>query len=128
MSARSYRILLIDDSEISLNFAQAVLEKGGFEVRAIRDLGVLESGLGDWVPDLILTDVNMPGTTGDALCRSLKGHYDTAHVPVVLFSSLDSEELADLARDCAADAYLSKRDGLGDLCEQIGSLCRELLW
>jgi len=128
VSGRSYRILLIDDSEISLSFAQAVLEKGGFEVRAVRDLGELDAGLGDWVPDLILTDVNMPGTTGDALCRSLKGHYDTAHVPVVLFSSLDSEELAHLARECAADAFVSKRDGLADLCDQIGSLCRELLW
>lgn len=126
--SRAYRLLLIDDSEISINFARAVLEGCGYQVHAVTDVAKIDTDLADWVPDLILTDVNMPDLSGDQLCKMLKAHYDTAHVPVVLFSSLANEELEKLSRECHADGFLTKRDGLGQLCDHVETLCRELLW
>ncbi len=123
-----HRILLVDDSLISLQLAKAVLEAGGYRVRTVHDLAALDGDLEDWVPELILTDVQMPDLTGDALCRRLKGKYDTAHVPVVLFSSMASDQLAKLAHECAADGFLSKQEGLDTLCENVERLCDELIW
>jgi DNA-binding response OmpR family regulator len=56
------------------------------------------------------------------LCRLLKSSYETAHVPVVLFSALTNEELEVLARECDADGFLSKVNGLERLPDELGLL------
>lgn len=102
------KLLLVDDSELTLRVAASVLESAGYEVRTSTEVRDLRSVLGAWSPDLILTDVNMPGMSGVELCRMLKASYETAHVPVVLFSSLPAAQLEVLARECEADGFLSK--------------------
>jgi CheY-like chemotaxis protein len=121
MSGRR-KILLVDDSEISLHFVSGVLERSGYEVRSTTEVKNLKTVLGDWRPDLILTDVNMPNLSGVELCRLLKSSYETAHVPVVLFSSSPPEELAEMARDCEADAFVSKVGGLDRLPQELALL------
>lgn len=103
-------MLLIDDSEATLRMVASVLNRSGFECRTSTSVDQLTTALGEWRPDVILTDVNMPGTSGVELCRQLKATYETAHVPVVLFSSLSVEELEVLARTCEADGFLTKSD------------------
>jgi len=125
---RQWKILLIDDSEISLHFAEAALVRDGFEVRSTTSLDEFDTVVADWSPNLVLTDVNMPGMPGDELCKELKNRYETSAIPVVLFSSLDEAELAELARTCAADGYLCKRDGLDRLGAELRELCESLAW
>jgi|SRR5690606_8828409 len=120
MRVGSRKVLVIDDSEISLHFASQVLERAGFDVRT--STTVETDALGEWRPDVILTDVRMPGISGVELCRMLKSRYDTAHVPVVLFSAMAPQELEVLARDCEADGYLSKLNGLDNLPEELSLL------
>jgi CheY-like chemotaxis protein len=109
---QQHKILLIDDSDVSLHFTSRVLGRAGFDVRTTSDVHDLEAVLGGWRPDVILTDVDMPGLSGPQLCRILKSNYETAHVPVVLFSAVPSHELETMARECEADGYLSKANGL----------------
>ena len=123
-----HKILLIDDSEISLHFASQALKRSGYEVRTVTDVQEFGSALGDWRPDLILTDVTMPGMSGVELCRLLKSHYDTAHVPVVLFSALPNDELEVLARQCEADAFVSKANGLDRLPHEVATLLESTLF
>ena len=122
------KILLIDDSEVSLHFTARALDKAGFDVRTTLDVNDLGSVLGTWRPDLILTDVDMPGLTGLELCRMLKSSYETAHVPVVLFSSMSPEELETMARDCEADGFLSKSNGLERLPQELQLLIENALF
>lgn len=116
------KVLLIDDSELSLELACEALAGCGFEVRTSTGLNDFGAALGQWRPDLILTDVKMPGMSGVELCRFLKSRYETAHVPVVLFSALPASELAALARECEADGYLSKMNGFDKLSEELSLL------
>lgn len=122
------KILLIDDSEISLHFASRVLGRAGFDVRTTLDVNDLHSVLGGWRPDVILTDVNMPGLSGPDLCRKLKSSYETAHVPVVLFSGVPSHELETMARECEADGFLSKSNGLDQLPQELELLIESALF
>jgi CheY-like chemotaxis protein len=116
------KVLLIDDNDVSLRFAATALEHAGYEVRTSTNVSDFDTALGEWPPDVILTDVNMPGISGVELCRLLKSRYDTAHVPVVLFSALPLAELAVLARECAADGFLSKLQGLSTLPDELANL------
>jgi CheY-like chemotaxis protein len=126
--AHKRKVLLIDDSEISLHFAAAALTRAGYDVRTSTDVHEFGAALGTWRPDVILTDVSMPGITGVELCRRLKSSYETAHVPVVLFSALPNEELETLARECEADGFLSKVNGLDRLADELALLFETALF
>ena len=116
------KVLLVDDSALALVTVTGVLEDAGYEVRATDDVQRLDAVLGDWRPDIILTDVNMPGISGVDLCRMLKASYETAHVPVVLFSVEPNDVLAQMARNCEADGFLSKANGLVRLPDELALL------
>jgi len=128
MTVAQHKVLLIDDSEISLHFVASVLSKAGYDVRTADDVDKISNVLGDWRPDIILTDVNMPGVSGLELCRMLKSNYETAHVPVVLFSAVPAEELEGMARDCEADGFLSKANGLDVLPKELSLLIETALF
>jgi CheY-like chemotaxis protein len=122
------KVLLIDDSELALATVTSVLEDAGYEVRSTDDVEKISAVLGDWHPDIILTDVNMPGISGVDLCRMLKASYETAHVPVVLFSAESNDVLAVMARTCEADGFLSKANGLVQLPEELARLIETALF
>ena len=123
-----YKVLLVDDSEISLHLVAAALRDAGYEVRTTDDVHDLSPVLGGWHPDVILTDVDMPGVTGVELCRMLKANYETAHVPVVLFSSVPHDQLEQLARECEADGFLCKAHGLARLPKELALLIETALF
>jgi CheY-like chemotaxis protein len=126
MAAR--RVLLIDDSEVTLQVVAGVLRGAGYDVRSATEVVELSAMFGDWRPDVILTDVHMPGMSGIELCRRLKSSYETAHVPVVLYSALSPEDLAVLARECEADAFLSKSSELDALPQELALLIQTSLF
>jgi len=125
---RKKKILLIDDSEITLALEKSVLESRGYDVRATSTLMEFEKTLQDWKPHLILTDIHMPEATGADICRTLKNEYGTQDIPIVLFSSLPDEELSRLAEQVGADGYLSKANGLDAMGEKIDELVESIIW
>ena len=122
------KILLIDDSEITLALEKSVLESRGYDVRATSTLMEFEKTLQAWKPHLILTDIHMPEATGADICRTLKNEYGTQDIPIVLFSSLPDDELSRLAEQVGADGYLSKANGLDALGEKIDELVESIIW
>jgi CheY-like chemotaxis protein len=122
------KVLLIDDSEVTLQVIADVLAGAGYDVRSSTEVLDLGSVLGEWRPDVILTDVNMPGMSGVELCRRLKSSYETAHVPVVLYSALAPADLEVLARECEADAFLSKSSELEALPKELADLIDQSLF
>lgn len=121
------RILLVDDSELTLQVERAYLESAGYEVRTVSSIDKLGAVLEAWSPDLVLTDVDMPVMGGAELCRLIKARIQRL-VPVVLFSSLPDRELEALAQRCGADGYLSKSSGLESLGQRVDELCDSILW
>jgi CheY-like chemotaxis protein len=122
------RILLIDDSEITLAMEKSVLEGRGYEVKATSTLVEFEKTLATFKPDLILTDLHMPDAKGTDICRTLKNEFKTQDIPIVIFSSLGDEELGKLAAQVGADGFLSKANGLEALGEKIDELVESILW
>lgn len=128
MADEKRKILLIDDSEITLALEKSVLESRGYDVRATSTLMEFEKTLQSWKPHLILTDIHMPEATGADICRTLKNEYGTQDIPIVLFSSLPDDELSRLAEQVGADGFLSKANGLDALGEKIDELVESIIW
>jgi CheY-like chemotaxis protein/class 3 adenylate cyclase len=101
-------ILLADDSPLIHRHTVPILEDEGYEVRSASDGAEAVALARALTPDLVITDVEMPELDGYAVCKALKSDPATAHVPVLICSSLG--EAADLERgfDAGADDYLVK--------------------
>ncbi|MDI5964723.1 SpoIIE family protein phosphatase [Streptantibioticus silvisoli] len=70
-------------------------------------------------PDLVLTDVMMPGLDGFALLRALRADPATAHTPVVFLSARAGEEAAVEGLAAGADDYLAKPFSSTDLLARV---------
>jgi CheY-like chemotaxis protein len=127
MTVERRKILLVDDSELTLLLEAEILSSAGYEVRTAASVVEVHDILEVWSPDVILTDVKMPDMDGAELCRLIKRQV-TRLVPIILFSNLGDEELANLARQCSADGYLSKSHGLDSLARQVEELCESIVW
>lgn len=101
-------VLLADDSPLIHHHTAPLLEDDGYEVRSAYDGEQAVALARANPPDLVITDVEMPGLDGYGVCKALKRDPATAHIPVLICSSLG--EAADLERgfDAGADDYLVK--------------------
>ena len=128
--ATQRRILLIDDSEITLAVMQQLLVDAGFEVRTVGSLRAFLNALITWRPHLVVTDLYMPEMSGAELCTWMRKQLDSsvARIPIVLCSSAPADKLEEVAKAVGADAYLSKDEGIGELPGRLQKLCDEIVW
>lgn len=122
------KILIIDDSELTLHLVQKTLIKAGFEVFTTTNLLEFDKIVKENRPDLIITDIKMPEISGDNICEVLKRDYNTGDIPIVFFSSLSDEELRVLAEKSGADGFISKEHGLDELENMIKQVVEGILW
>jgi len=123
----SPRLLLIDDSEITLELMQSLLSSRGFDLRLAVALGEVQSIVAGWSPQVIVADIKRPDIRGDELCARLKSSVAGAHVLILLCSSLPDAELARLAHAAGADGHVSKSRGLERFVTDLEGLTRRLL-
>lgn len=76
-------------------------------------------------PDLMITDVKMPGVNGFKLCETVRAHPSYAGLPILFLTGVDSDEGFLLGQEAGASAYLTKPveravllDKIEDLLEQ----------
>ena len=104
----SKRVLVVDDEPNLLRAVAACLKSGGYEVNTARSGREALMQLAEAVPDLLVSDIRMPGMDGYQLARQLRGSPRTALVPIVFLTAKD--ETADRIEGFRAgvDAYLTK--------------------
>ncbi|MFO0669392.1 MAG: diguanylate cyclase [Polyangiaceae bacterium] len=118
------RIVLVDDSPSVLSLLGPRLEAAGHEVRAVVDAYAgADLTLAD-PPDVVVTDLWMPGMSGLQLCRLLKAEVETTHVPVVLLTASDDKKSRFWADRSGAAAFVTKQ-GIDELLRVVDSLTRE---
>jgi two-component system alkaline phosphatase synthesis response regulator PhoP len=103
------RILLVDDEPDNRRVFGDVLEAEGYVVKRVPNAREAYDAAVESVPDLVLSDVSMPGGDGLSLLAKLRADKKTARVPVVLMSGVHKNS-ADQAEglDQGADDYLPK--------------------
>jgi len=126
--AEKRRILLLDDSPITLEMERAVLEDRGHAVAVASNLPEFQTLLAEFEPEVILTDLMMPDISGKEIVRVLKQDFHTEKIPIILFSSRPDEELAPIAEAAGADGYLSKSHGIDRLGDLIDELVESIIW
>jgi DNA-binding response OmpR family regulator len=118
------KVVIIDDDPVALEIQTAALEEIGFEVRAVENFQQLATLIEHWGPEIVVTDVRMPGVPGDRLCYQIKR--SSGALLVVLVSAVPREELRLLARDAGADGFVCKSEGARAIAQQVLALATAL--
>lgn len=117
---RRRRVLLVEDSRSVRRAITLALRASGFDVTAVADGNQALAVLGTVGPDVVVTDVAMPGMDGIELVRTLRVR--EVAVPVLFVSARDSEHDRRTALAAGGDAYLVKPFGLAELRERVTAL------
>ncbi len=117
-AAKGSRILVIDDNPDMREYIARLLSTR-FQVETAADADATHRALRNHQPDLILTDVMMPGTDGLALLRELRSDPRTQTTPVILLSALAGEESRLGGLQAGADDYLTKPFTAGELMARV---------
>lgn len=115
-------ILLIDDDAALLNVLSLSFEDAGHAVRTAKDGREGLDRIQRKRPDLIVSDVNMPGLDGFALCKKLRSGGDAT--PLILLTSRDSDIDEALGLELGADDYVSKPFSTRVLLARVAALLR----
>jgi len=113
-------VLLADDSALIHRHTVPILEEANYEVVSARDGDEALALHAARHPDLVITDVEMPGKDGYTVCKTLKER--DPHLPVIICSALGEAHDLERGFDAGADDYLVKPAAPEELLSRVRAL------
>lgn len=110
------RILILDDEMQITRVLRAALAAHSYDVRIANDPEEALRIFDEWAPDLMITDLMMPGMTGVEVCRTIRSKSKT---PILVLSVRDHERSKVEALDAGADDYVTKPFGIQELIARV---------
>jgi cyclic di-GMP phosphodiesterase len=108
LSRRAHRVLVVDDAPEIRILMQELLTSRGYQVVAVPNAAEAEAEIQREAPDLVLSDVKMPGKSGYELCREFKSNPATRLIPFVLITGLTDSDSKLKGIEAGADDFLNK--------------------
>lgn len=114
-------VVIADDSPTLRRIVTTVLQREGFEVVAAEDGVEAVQAVFRARPDAVVLDVQMPRVSGYVAARLLKDDWQTADIPVILLTSLDTASDRYWGAQTGADHYLTKDFEAPELVAAVGN-------
>jgi DNA-binding response OmpR family regulator len=118
------RVLLVEDTDDLRHLFARVLKARGFEVRAAADGREALACLAEFVPDVVVTDLMMPGLNGVELIRRLRAMPAMVNIPIVAMTAAATAEAVREVHQAGVGDLLTKPLDFQTLFDRIGGLCR----
>jgi len=105
--AKLKKILIVDDDPGDILWLKKILKPDYLVIDTNDGLSAVEIAKKEH-PDLVLTDVMMPKTSGYTICAQLKSNPNTKDIPVVMVTGLGTKMNKEIGREMGANGYLVK--------------------
>ncbi|MDE6521476.1 MAG: helix-turn-helix domain-containing protein [Muribaculaceae bacterium] len=115
------KVLVVDDDAELRGYIASTLAKY-YKVKEAADGNEALKIMSDWMPDIVVSDVVMPGMDGLTMLKRMKSNADTNHIPVVLLSSKNAIADRMAGWDKGADGYLGKPFNIEELSALVDTL------
>ena len=119
--AAGRRVLIADDNADLRDYIARLLTEKGYEIEVVGDGHAALAALKASKPDLLLTDVMMPGLDGFGLLRAVRANPDLRELPVLMLSARAGEEAKVDGLAAGADDYLTKPFSARELVARVAS-------
>ncbi|MGI8419689.1 MAG: response regulator [Candidatus Levyibacteriota bacterium] len=116
------KILITDDDPAIKDALKQILEDEGYGVETTAD-GSSVIKMHKELPDLLLLDIWMSGIDGRDICRELKSHEKTKHIPIIMVSAI--KDTKGIAREAGADDFITKPFEIDELLKKVGQHLRD---
>jgi two-component system, OmpR family, KDP operon response regulator KdpE len=123
MAERS-RILVVDDETQISRVLKTTLNSQGYEVKTASNGEAGFDAISDWLPDLLITDLSMPGMSGIELCRAVR---ERSNIPIIVLSVRGEEKSKIEALDAGADDYVTKPFSVNELLARVRANLRRVI-
>ena len=120
------RILLVEDDDDIRDLMRIALEARGAVLTAVDGARAAVAAIEVQTPDIVISDISMPGEDGHALMRKVRGLPLTrgGKIPAIALTALDSREARVASRDAGFHYHLTKPVDPGKLVEIVAGLVR----
>ena len=122
--SQKHTILIVDDEPSVRDTLGALLDSKKYNLRFAEDGEQALKKAADFIPDLILLDVMMPGMNGFEVCRSLRSDQLLAKVPIIILTALDDHESRLEGIRSGADDFIAKPFDLHELRLRVQTITR----
>lgn len=120
---KSDKILIVDDDDEIRSYLEEQLSSIYRTSSANNgDMGI-QKALTE-IPDLIISDIRMPGTDGYQLVKKLKGNSNTTHIPIILLTAKNDLDDKIIGLEHGADNYIAKPFHMTELKIMIENLLK----
>jgi two-component system alkaline phosphatase synthesis response regulator PhoP len=116
-------ILVVDDEPKIVKLARDYLEKAGYRVLDARDGTTALAAARHERPDLVVLDLNLPGTDGLDVCRALRRESD---VPIIMLTARVDEADRLIGLELGADDYITKPFSPRELVARVRAVLRRV--
>ena len=113
------KIILIEDSKNLALALKPALEIKGHKVLWINDGRRALMEIKKFKPDIILLDLMLPHVSGFEICQAVKSDMALIKIPVIIMSTLTSQEDRERAQNAGADHFISKPYNLQQTLTEI---------
>jgi class 3 adenylate cyclase/CheY-like chemotaxis protein/predicted Ser/Thr protein kinase len=114
------RVLAVDDDASMLELVRHILERAGYQVEVAPDGAAGLAKIRAWLPDVVVSDIQMPHRDGFQLLDAVRSDAATAALPVVLLTALSDRESIRRGMRLGADDFLCKPVRATDLVDAVG--------
>lgn len=120
---KKHTILLVEDNITLLNSLSERLAKT-FDVFSVTSAEDAVEILQEEDIDLVVSDIMLPGKSGKELCAEIKSNIVTSHIPVILITAIQQQDVKIESLELGADNYLTKPFEFKELQLRIGNILR----
>ena len=119
------KILIVEDNELNLKLFCDLLRVHGFEVEPVRDGRDALERAREFLPELVIMDIQMPHVSGLELIEQIKAEEKLAPVPVLAVTAYAAKGDEERIRDAGAEGYVSKPISVAKFVEAVRALLKE---
>ena len=119
-----HKVLIIEDEVDIAELQEMILIPEGFEVRTVQDPLLAVNAASEFLPDVILLDLNLPKLSGWELYDIFRSDNRFSSIPIAIVTASDEgiDKMIGMMKN--TDAYITKPFGRRQLLDAVNKLCK----